>query len=83
MKWVEPIKEYLTEQEVSKLLSAPYPNKMFKRGVEFSLNTGLRHSDILALKHSHIKYQGDGNVILSKDRYDSCVLCLNDYVLGI
>lgn len=66
MKWVEPIKEYLTEQEVSKLLSTPYPNKVFKRGVEFSFNTGLRHSDILDLKHSHIKYQSDGNVILSK-----------------
>ena len=66
MKWEEPIKEYLTEQEVRKLLSTPYPNKVFKRGVEFALNTGLRHSDILDLKHSHIKYQGDGNIILSK-----------------
>jgi site-specific recombinase XerD len=66
MKWEEPIKEYLTEQEVRKLLSTPYPNKVFKRGVEFTLNTGLRHSDILDLKHSHIKYQGDGNIILSK-----------------
>ena len=66
MKWEEPIKEYLTEQEVRKLLSTPYPNKVFKRGVEFALNTGLRHSDILDLKHSHINYQGDGNIILSK-----------------
>ena len=66
MKWEEPIKEYLTEQEVRKLLSTPYPNKVFKSGVEFTLNTGLRHSDILDLKHSHIKYQGDGNIILSK-----------------
>jgi integrase len=66
MKWEEPIKDYLTEQEVRKLLSTPYPNKVFKRGVEFTLNTGLRHSDILDLKHSHIKYQGDGNIILSK-----------------
>lgn len=66
MKWEEPIKEYLTEQEVRKLLSTPYPNKVFKRGVEFTLNTGLRHSDILDLKHSHINYQGDGNIILSK-----------------
>ena len=66
MKWEEPIKDYLTEQEVRKLLSTPYPNKVFKRGVEFALNTGLRHSDILDLKHSHIKYQGDGNIILSK-----------------
>ena len=66
MKWEEPIKEYLTEQEVRKLLSTPYPNKVFKRGVEFALNTGLRHSDILDLKHSHIKYQGDGNIILNK-----------------
>lgn len=66
MKWEEPIKEYLTEQEVRKLLSTPYLNKVFKRGVEFALNTGLRHSDILDLKHSHIKYQGDGNIILSK-----------------
>ena len=66
MKWEEPIKEYLTEQEARKLLSTPYPNKVFKRGVEFALNTGLRHSDILDLKHSHINYQGDGNIILSK-----------------
>lgn len=66
MKWEEPIKDYLTEQEVRKLLSTPYPNKVFKRGVEFTLNTGLRHSDILDLKHSHINYQGDGNIILSK-----------------
>ena len=66
MKWEEPIKDYLTEQEVRKLLSTPYPNKVFKRGVEFALNTGLRHSDILDLKHSHINYQGDGNIILCK-----------------
>lgn len=66
MKWEEPIKDYLTEQEVRKLLSTPYPNQVFKRGVEFALNTGLRHSDILDLKHSHINYQGDGNIILSK-----------------
>ena len=67
MKWVEPIKEYLTEQEVSKLLSTPYPNKVFKRGVEFSIRTGLRHSDIIDVKWSDIHYQSDGNVILSKE----------------
>ena len=54
MKWVETHKEYLTEQEVDRLLSTPYPNKVFKRGVEFAINTGLRHSDVLDLKWSHV-----------------------------
>ena len=67
MKWVETHKEYLSEQEVKQLLSTPYPNKVFKRGVEFAINTGLRHSDVLDLKWSHIKCQGDGNVIMSKE----------------
>ena len=67
MKWVETHKEYLTEQEVDRLLSTPYPNKVFKRGVEFAINTGLRHSDVLDLKWSHVKHQGDGNVIITKE----------------
>ena len=67
MKWVETHKEYLSEQEVKQLLSTPYPNKVFKRGVEFAINTGLRHSDVLDLKWSHVKHQGDGNVIITKE----------------
>ena len=67
MKWVETHKEYLTEQEVDRLLSTPYPNKVFKRAVEFAINTGLRHSDVLDLKWSHVKHQGDGNVIITKE----------------
>ena len=67
MKWRETHKEYLTEQEVDRLLSTPYPNKVFKRGVEFAINTGLRHSDVLDLKWSHVKHQCDGNVIITKE----------------
>lgn len=37
------------------------------RKCEHWINTGLRHSDVLDLKWSHVKHQGDGNVIITKE----------------
>ena len=66
MKWVEPVKDYLTDMEVNRLLSTSYPEKVFKRGVIFAINTGLQHSDIIDLQWSHLHNNTDGSVILSK-----------------
>lgn len=64
---IEPIKpdetrrEYLTLEELNKLVKTPCNNPLMKRAALFSALTGLRFSDIKKMKWSELKFiEGEG-----------------------
>ncbi len=54
VKCVEPLKEYLTIDELNKLLHTPCRDEVLKRAALFSALTGLRHCDIRNLKKCNL-----------------------------
>lgn len=61
IKSTETKREYLTLQELNKLVKTPCENEVLKRAALFSALTGLRFSDIKKMKWSEIQYiEGKG-----------------------
>lgn len=57
-------REYLTTEEVEKLMQTPCSNEQLKRAFLFSVFTGLRWSDIIALKWDEMKEDDNGKYFL-------------------
>lgn len=57
-------REYLTLDEVKELINTEIKDIRIKRAFLFSCFTGLRYSDISALKWNNVKDLGDGNIQL-------------------
>ena len=55
----ESRREYLTLEELNKLVATPCERGVFKRAALFSALTGLRHIDIQNLKWSEISMEGN------------------------
>lgn len=54
IKEVETLREFLTLDELQKLVNTPCNNDLLKRAALFSALTGLRHSDIIKMKWGEI-----------------------------
>lgn len=57
-------REFLTIDELRKLIQTPFYNALLKKAFLFSCFCGLRHSDIVALKWENIKEDNEGNFSL-------------------
>jgi len=55
IKYHSPKKEYLTSDELDKIVNAPYKDTEYKNAFLFACYTGLRYSDLATLKQSDIK----------------------------
>lgn len=73
-------REFLTIDELKKLIQTPFYNVLLKKAFLFSCFCGLRHSDIIALKWENIKKDNEGNFslhIIQKKTRESITLPLS------
>ena len=54
-------REYLTLEEINKLIQTSCENELLGRAFLFSASTGLRWSDVVNLKWKDVEYLGDSN----------------------
>lgn len=77
-------REYLTFDEVKELMNTDIKDIRIKRAFLFSCFTGLRYSDIVALKWKNVKDLGDGNIqleFIQKKTKNQVVVPLNSNAL--
>ena len=58
-------REYLTMEELTRMVRTPFYNGLLKKAFLFSCFCGLRHCDIVALKWGDIHFDEKGNALLS------------------
>lgn len=58
-------RDYLTIKELTRLVHTPFYNTLLKKAFLFSCFCGLRHCDIIALRWEDIRYDENGNALLS------------------
>lgn len=58
-------KDYLTIKELTRLVHTPFYNTLLRKAFLFSCFCGLRHCDIIALRWEDIRYDENGNALLS------------------
>jgi len=66
IEYQETTREYLTLEELQKLLATPCPFPLVKNAALFSCLTGLRMSDILTLEWDHIVLAPNGKYCIRK-----------------
>lgn len=54
-------REYLTLEEINKLIQTPCEMELLGRAFLFSVSTGLRWSDVVSLKWRDVEFLGDSN----------------------
>lgn len=65
-KMEKSIRTYLTIDEVQKVYSTDFPSSPYTKTIFlFGCMTGLRYSDIVALKWDNLDFQSDGNVMMT------------------
>lgn len=65
-KMEKSIRTYLTIDEVKKVYSTDFPSSPYTKTIFlFGCMTGLRYSDIVALKWDNLDFQSDGNVMMT------------------
>jgi len=65
IKTKETRREFLTEEELVKLIKTPCKNELIKNGAIFSALTGLRFSDIQKLKWGEIEVIVGGDIVIN------------------
>ena len=59
-------RDYLTNKaELTRLVHTPFYNTLLRKAFLFSCFCGLRHCDIAALRWEDIRYDENGNALLS------------------
>lgn len=58
-------REYLTMEELTRMVRTPFYNDLLKKAFLFSCFCGLRHCDIVALKWGDIHFDEQGNTMIS------------------
>ncbi|WP_300699852.1 site-specific integrase [Bacteroides sp.] len=58
-------REYLTMEELTRMVRTPFYNDLLKKAFLFSCFCGLRHCDIVALKWDDIHFDEQGNTMIS------------------
>lgn len=58
-------REYLTMDELTRMVRVPFYNELLKKAFLFSCFCGLRHCDIVALKWGDVHFDEKGNALLS------------------
>lgn len=58
-------RDYLTIKELTRLVHTPFYNTLLRKAFLFSCFCGLRHCDIIALRWEDIRYDENGNALLS------------------
>ena len=58
-------RDYLTIKELTRLVHTPFYNILLRKAFLFSCFCGLRHCDIIALRWEDIRYDENGNALLS------------------
>lgn len=58
-------REYLTMEELKRLIRTPFSNRLLKQAFLFSCFCGLRHCDIVALTWDNIRFLSDGEACLN------------------
>ena len=58
-------REYLTMEELTRMVRTPFYNGLLKKAFLFSCFCGLRHCDIVALKWGDVHFDEQGNMMIS------------------